>query len=65
MEMPYFGPGVKNMASVKCHISVKKESLGRIVRSTGNEYRQEKLHQAGFISKERWKLERAHLGLGS
>lgn len=24
MEMPYFGPGVKNMASVKCHISVKK-----------------------------------------
>jgi len=24
MEMPYFGPGIKNMASVKCHISVKK-----------------------------------------
>lgn len=24
MEMPHFGPGVKNMAIVKCHISVKK-----------------------------------------
>lgn len=22
MEMPYFDPGVKNMAPVKCHISV-------------------------------------------
>lgn len=26
MEMPHFGPGVKNMASVKCHISIKKAS---------------------------------------
>lgn len=26
MEMPYFGPGVKNTGSVKCHISVKKKS---------------------------------------
>lgn len=41
MEMPFFGPGVKNMALVKCHISVKTENLERIVRSTGNEYGQE------------------------
>lgn len=71
MEMPYFGPSVKNMASVKCHISVKKISLEGIVWSTGKAYRQEKLHQGGFISKEEmetgenWLIPMSHLGLGS
>lgn len=71
MEMPYFGPGVKNMASVKCHIPVKKKSLERIFQSTSNEYRQEDLHQAGFISKEEmetgenWLIPMFLLGLGS
>lgn len=70
MEMPYFSPGVKNMASVKCHISVKK-SLERIVWSTSNEYRERKLHLTGFISKEEMEtgedclIPMSHLGLGS
>lgn len=35
MEMPHFGSGVKNMASVKCHISIKKVS--KVVCFTSNE----------------------------
>lgn len=46
MEMPYFGPRVKNTESEKCHISEKKKkkkSPERKVWSTSTEYREEKL----------------------